>query len=1238
MQKSVFIVCVLIMLMVCAVPCINAQDVPPAPPAADREQDTPEESPLSSRLASLWNSAWFQWCLRLFPIVVLIAFHIIRTEHLKAQNNLLNIRIKERTAEMRENMRRLIDEMEEKEQTEDALRKSVQYNRLLIETLNEGVVTVDMEKRITYINSKFCEMLGYEREEIVGQPASHFLYEKHLKILKQREQETMSPREGGRLKPVEVEWIHKDGSRLTTITSLQPFFDETGQFTEGVAVLTDITELKRAEEELQQAKTFTESIITNVPEVIYSTDLTGGKMQLTYMSPKCEDLYGYTVEEFFHSPDLYTKIIYPDDLEQVIAQLKTVMNGNMASIEYRIIKKEGSMRWVRESAIPSFDADGKLIRIDASVYDVTELKRAEQSLSEERNLLRTLIDTIPDIVYLKDPSGRYLTANKAFIQAMGFKGEEDFIGKTASDILPAQDSRYIEALEQEICRTGEAVYAQEVLFHIRGQERWMSKTSVPLRNEKGKIIGLLGINRDISAWKDAQEALKTSEERHRLLIETMNEGMIVLNTDRVIEYSNSKFCEMLGYERQEVFFRPLTEFVDERNLSILRSKFESCKKGMKEPYELEWRRKDGTTLPAIVSPQPMFENGIFLGSFAVITDISTIRKVERETTYLAAIIEGTEDLAIIRDLNMRAIAVNHAYLEAVGKRREEIIGKTEAEIWAGKVDDATLRAWMQRDCEAQQLGPGEVLVQEDTFEFRGEVLTVLIKNFPIFDKYGTLIATADISTNITDRKRAEEALQESEEEYRVLFENLQDVFYRANREGTVLIASPSCLKVLGYTPEEAVGLNLAGDLYAYPEQRDEFMERLQEKGYVDNFELQLRRKDGSIIWGSVNSHFYKDKDGNILGVEGTVIDITERKEAEERLVEANIELKTTLEDLQRTQTQLIQSEKMAALGQLIAGVAHEINTPLGAIRASIGNISTALEETAGQLPQLFQHLSFEQQQQFFAFVNHAVGGKKHLTSREERRLRRALRTELEDQHVENADEVADTLVDMGIYDDIAAFLPLLQTQDADMSAQILRTAYNLASQQHNSQNIVMAVERASKIVFALKSYARYNHSDEVSSASIAEGLDCVLTLYHNHLKHGIEVIKHYDDVPDIPCYPDELNQVWTNLLHNAIHAMNGRGTLEVSIGSGASCPQKGGGQDIVVSITDSGCGIPEHLQDKIFDPFFTTKPSGEGSGLGLDIVRKIVEKHQGRITCHSQPGKTTFSVWLPVKRTGTREA
>ncbi|MEB3295820.1 MAG: ATP-binding protein [Synechococcales bacterium] len=344
---------------------------------------------------------------------------------------------------------------------------------------------------------------------------------------------------------------------------------------------------------------------------------------------------------------------------------------------------------------------------------------------------------------------------------------------------------------------------------------------------------------------------------------------------------------------------------------------------------------------------------------------------------------------------------------------------------------------------------------------------------------------------------------------------------------------------------------------------------------------------------------------------------------EHRVSERTQELQNTIEHLKTTQAELIQAEKMAALGQLIAGIAHEINTPLGAIRAASNNTSQSLQEALPQLPQIWQTLSLEQQIAFFSLVELSRQGETPITTKEKRQRVRTLTQRLEAYPVIQARHVADLLVDMRVDDEIDPFFCLLTHPKPE---QVVEVAFNLAALQRNQSMIQLAVDRASKILFALKNYARYDHSGKPVLAQVTDSIETVLTLYYNQLKRGIEVHRHYgDDLLPTLCYPDELNQVWTNLMHNALHAMQGRGKLTIVVMKQV----RSQADYITVEIMDNGCGIPSENLPRIFQPFFTTKPIGEGSGLGLDIVKKIIDKHNGLIEVSSQPGNTKFTVWLP---------
>lgn len=337
------------------------------------------------------------------------------------------------------------------------------------------------------------------------------------------------------------------------------------------------------------------------------------------------------------------------------------------------------------------------------------------------------------------------------------------------------------------------------------------------------------------------------------------------------------------------------------------------------------------------------------------------------------------------------------------------------------------------------------------------------------------------------------------------------------------------------------------------------------------------------------------------------------------LWDKNQELEIALQELQQTQDQLIQQEKMAALGQLISGVAHEINNPLGAIQASASNTNQSIQEALAELPFLCQRLNSEEQASFFELTAQGLNAKPSMISRANRTLKRQIITQLQDYDIEDARYMADLLIDMGIDEDLEMILPLLKSGQGGWAIQL---AYNLTCPFVNTQMILRAVDRSAKIVFALKSYAHFDHSGQRQMVRMTDGLDTVLEIYHNQLKRNIHLVQDYQDIPEIWGYPDELIQVWTNLIHNAIQAMESGGTLTLT-----TRQQE---QGIEVSITDTGAGIPPEVQQKIFDAFFTTKPAGEGSGLGLYVSQKIIEKHQGRMEVNSQPGHTQFKVWLPI--------
>lgn len=328
----------------------------------------------------------------------------------------------------------------------------------------------------------------------------------------------------------------------------------------------------------------------------------------------------------------------------------------------------------------------------------------------------------------------------------------------------------------------------------------------------------------------------------------------------------------------------------------------------------------------------------------------------------------------------------------------------------------------------------------------------------------------------------------------------------------------------------------------------------------------------------------------------------------------------TLEDLKSTQAQLVQSEKMASLGQLIAGIAHEINTPIGAIKASAGNLHDSLPLLLIKLPVLTRELTTAQYDLFARLGAQLLAAKKNLSSREERQARKTLSEQLAANGCSMAEDLARTLIEVGLSKNLEPYYELFRDGLAEKLNEVL---YHLGQLKVNADNIENASERTKKIVFALKSYAYRQDNEDMVPINLAENLDMILTLYANQLKHGVDLVVDYgQNISRVMAFPDELSQVWTNIITNALQAINYQGRMEVRL---AEADER-----VSVSIIDNGPGIPPDIQEKIFDPFFTTKRQGEGTGLGLDICRRIIEKHNGRILLTSEPGHTEFKILLPA--------
>jgi len=337
-------------------------------------------------------------------------------------------------------------------------------------------------------------------------------------------------------------------------------------------------------------------------------------------------------------------------------------------------------------------------------------------------------------------------------------------------------------------------------------------------------------------------------------------------------------------------------------------------------------------------------------------------------------------------------------------------------------------------------------------------------------------------------------------------------------------------------------------------------------------------------------------------------------------------IRTVLNRLRSTEASLMQREKLASLGTLAAGLAHELNNPAAAIRRASEHLREALD-TFRVRRQAIGALDLSAAQvegirglelQISEWSSRGVVRDALAESLEEGRLC----DWLEDRGVSEAWEVAPPLVACGWTTD--RIVELADTFPGAAFEPVVRWLASGLLGQELLEEIQRSATAISEIVRAVKTYA-YLDQAPVQEVDLRTGIEDTLVMLRHDMKGGVTVTRHFGpDLPRIDAYATELNQVWTNLIQNAVQAMQGKGAIEVHAHRD--------NDHVEVTIVDNGPGIPDGVKARIFDPFFTTKPPGEGSGLGLHIAYNIVvDKHRGRMSVESRPGRTAFLVRLPIR-------
>lgn len=644
------------------------------------------------------------------------------------------------------------------------------------------------------------------------------------------------------------------------------------------------------------------------------------------------------------------------------------------------------------------------------------------------------------------------------------------------------------------------------------------------------------------------------EKMREVLYRSDNEERITLISPAALKmFGYSRLDEFIGKKIREIFYQnpeDRTKLVDEL-----------ARNGKVVNFPLILKRKDGSVLYAKTTSYLIFDKqDNQIGVEGIIIDTSDQFLAEQALQRAADIVENIKLGIYIYQLEdpeddrtLRMISANPATEILTGIPVENLIGKTVDENFPGlrEKDIPKFYADVVRSQKSMEI---EEIAYED-----GRIISSAfsVKAFPLPNKQ------VGVSfENITHRKQTDEALKKSEEKHRQLIEIMNEGLAVLNREGIITYANKRLCDMMGYSCDELIDYPTTDFLDKTNIENMKNHVASRSEGKNRPYEIEWLKKDGNILPTIVSPMPLFDESGEFSGNVAVLTDVSELKRIEKELIEKNEQLEEALHRANEMQAHLILTEKMASLGQITAGVAHEIKNPLGFIKTNVAPLKRDINDLLLLLEK----------------YDSVINGQK-----------------IQDQFSE------------------------IETLKSELDLNSLVKEIHLLL-----NGIKDGADRTTQIVKSLGNFSRAGE-EQLVMGDVHEGIDSTLTLLSGEIGTTITIQKDYGDLPEIECFPGKLNQVFMNILSNAIHAIDLKGKIVIKTSFD--------GLSIHISITDSGKGMSEEVIKRIFEPFFTTKEMGKGAGLGLSICYNIISQHNGKINVNSKPGKgTEFILSLPIKQ------
>jgi PAS domain S-box-containing protein len=1016
----------------------------------------------------------------------------------------------------------------ERKRMEDALRESEAQFRSLFEFGNIGIAITSVEKGWLRVNPHLCHLLGYSEAELREKTWAEMTYPDDLASDLERFERMLA----GEIEAYEMDkrFIRKDGSIVATHLTVSCFRNPDRSVRFVIASLLDITQRKQAEDALRESEKKYRSVIENIQDVFYRSDAEG---RLLMGSLSGARMFGYdSVDEMIGLP-LDSFWSDPQERRDLIEKVKEA--GSVRDFDAVLKRKDGTLFNASFTTHFYYDEQGKFLGTEGIIRDITERKRAEKALRESEERFRLLVETAPYAIFVR-VQDRFAYVNASAVKMFGALSADQLLGQRVIErIHPEERALAAEGMRRLDTERLELRNQDRNYLKLDGTSVLVELSAVPTVFE-GKNASL-AILQEIGERKRAEEALKESESRFRLLVENAPDAIFV-RTGTEIAYVNPAAVRLFGASSpDDLLGRSILDrfHPDFRAIGAARIRHTDAVGGKPPLLESKYVKLDGTPVDVEVSPVPFVYEGR-AGALIFVRDISERKRAEEalresEEKFSAVVTQAKDGILFIQG-RMLTFS-NQALADMMGYSREEIESKPFIDLVALESRDLIAKRVQSRLKGEPQPSVYEAkLLRRD-----GRVVDVELSAGVI--QHRGKPTDVGIIRDITERKRAEEEMRRLRNYLENIINSMPSVLVGVGPEGKVTQWNAAAERMTGVGAAKALGRPLDQVLPRLSRELEKVRAAIRDRAVKSETRV-ARMVDGETRYEDMTVYPLVTN-----GVEGVVIrvdDVTERVRIEEMM---------------------IQSEKMLSVGGLAAGMAHEINNPLGVILQASQNV---LRRVSPDLA-----------------VNARV-----------------------------AEECGTTL---------GAVRRYLEKREIPVFLEDIR----------------QSGQRAAEIVANMLSFSRKADAGG-SSTNLVELLDRTVELagsdYDLKKRHDfrqIEIIREYSpDVPRVVCQSSKIQQVFLNILRNGAEAMRGTGSL-------GRAPRfilrlRREEASVRVEIEDNGPGMDEATRKRLFEPFFTTKPPGLGTGLGLSVSYFIItEDHGGTIVVESSPGDgARFIIELPL--------